>query len=176
MNWIRALSVFVLCPWLIALGPASATGQVLEQTFSENLAEFSISTPNERWTFAPRSITPGTLRATLRFQTPVDQFIPNVTVRVMPVYNPQTQLKDVVEEDLKAMPAEVEILSQEPMKHGSWEGFEIQMRDPKAQVRFLQWIFLAKGKNFMITGVAKESAWSRLEGDIKKILNSFQIR
>jgi hypothetical protein len=106
----------------------------------------------------------------------VDQFIPNVTVQVTAVYDPKTQLKELVENDLKAMPPEMEILSQTSIKHDSTDGFEIQMRDPKAQIRFLQWIFLAKGKNFVITGAAKESAWPRLEGDIKKILNSFEIR
>ena len=166
----------MICGWLVASGPTLSHGQVLQQTFSETLAEFSISTPDEKWHFMPRSLIPGPLRATLRFQSAVDQFIPNVTVRVTAVHTPQTNLKELVEEDLKEFPPEMEILGQSSIKHGPWEGYEIQMRDPKSQIRFLQWIFLAKGKNFLVTGAAKESAWPRLEGDIKKILNSFEIR
>jgi hypothetical protein len=176
MKSIRLFPILILFGCVFVAWPLSSFSQILEQTFSENLADFSISTPNPQWTFAPRSITPGPLRATLRFQTSVDQFIPNVTVRVTAVFNPQTKLKDLIEEDLKGLPQEIEILSKETIRQGSVEGFEIQLRDPKAGVRFIQWIFLAKDKNFVVTGAAKESAWPRFEGDIKKILNSFEIR
>jgi hypothetical protein len=176
MKWIRPWSILILCGWFTTSWPGVSAGQVLQQTFSENLAEFSISSPDERWHFTPRSVTPGPLRATLRFQSAVDQFVPNVTVRVTGLPNPQVKLADLVEEDIKTLSSEVEILSQGPIKHGAFDGFEIQMRDAKIQVRLVQWIFLGKGKNFVITGAAKESAWPRLEGDIKKILNSFEIR
>ena len=64
-------------------GFTPALSQVLEQTFSESLADFKISSPNPKWSFAPRSITPGPIRATLRFFSVVDRFVPNVTVQVM---------------------------------------------------------------------------------------------
>jgi photosystem II reaction center protein PsbP len=176
MRPIRLLCLVVLLAWILAALPGRSSGQVLEQTFSENLADFSISTPNAQWTFAPRSITPGPLRATLRFQSSVDQFVPNVTVRVTASTNPQTLLKDIIANDLKALPQEVEILSKKSIRHDSVEGYEIEMRDMKARVLFIQWIFLANGKIFVVTGAAKESTWPRFEGDMKKILNSFQIR
>lgn len=157
-----------LCPNLPA--------QILEQTFSENIADFSISTPNSQWFFTPRSITPGPLRATLRFQSPINKFVPNVTVRVRPVADPKAKLKEWVEEDLKHLPKEMQIIEKKQISHQNWNGFQIQMIDPHEKMHFLQWVFLEKGKNFVVTGVAKESSWPRVGGDIKMILNSFEIR
>ena len=175
MRLHRLLPILIFCTWICA-SPHPVSAQILEQTFSENLADFSISTPSPQWNFAPRSITPGVLRATLRYQTSVDQFIPNVTVRVTAAVNPETKLKDLIEEDLKGLPQKIEVLSKDPIHQGTIDGYEVQMRDPKAQVRFIQRIFLAKEKNFVLTGAAKETTWPRFEGDIKKILNSFEIR
>lgn len=176
MNWIRYFSILIFCGFILGGWPQAVPAQVLQQTFSDSLANFSISSPNDQWYFTPRSITPGPVRATLRFQVPVDKFVPNVTVRVIPVRDPNLKLKDLVEEDMNSLPKGVEVQTKKEIKHGKLEGYEIQIKDPQAKVQFLQWIFLAKGKSFVITGAATESAWPRVEGDIKKILNSFKIR
>ena len=153
-----------------------ASAQVLEQTFSENLADFSISTPNAKWFLAPRSVAPGPVRATLRFQTPVDKFSPNATVRVTPLAQKDATAEKIVEQDLKSLPASIKILEKGPVEQEPLKGYQVKFIDEKAQIQFLQWIFIAKGKSFVITCAAKVSSAPRFEEDFKKILTSFKIR
>ncbi len=149
--------------------------QILEQTISEDIAEFKISTPGPRWIIAPRSVSPGPVRATLRFESPVNQFIPNVTVRVLALEDPKIPLEQWIERDLKELPSFIEIEEKRDIRHYGNPGYEIILYDPGSEILFQQWVFLAKGKSFVITCAVKKVSFERFAEDFKKILNSFEI-
>jgi hypothetical protein len=172
MNRRFVISSIVLVFTLWTL-PVSA--QVIEQTFSEDIANFKISTPNPLWKFAPRSISPGIVRANLRFETPVEHFVPNATVQVTPLPDEKTTLEALVEKDLASLADSVEVEKKSTVEHRGITGYEIWLYDKKTDLKFQQWVFLAKGKTFVITCAAKKSSFPRFEEDFKMILNSFEI-
>lgn len=159
----------------IFLGTPTTQAQILKQTFSETAAEFEISVPNNDWLFEPRSLTPGSLRATIRFKSPINQFVPNVTVRVNLIPQKEITLDRLIQEDLKDLPSRVKVAKKEKFKHKGNAGYRLTFIDPQLQVTFFQWIFLKEGKSFVVTAAAKTSSLPRLKEDLEKILNSFKL-
>jgi len=159
----------------LSLISVQALAQILEQTFSDSVAQFKISTPNPRWFLAPRSVTPGPTRATLRFEVPVYQFVPTVTVRVLPLVKEKTTLDPWIEADLKDLPDNIIVEKKEKIKHKGREGYEIWFREKGSDLKFQQWVFLAEGKSYVITCAAKTPSFPRFAEEFKKILNSFEI-
>ena len=174
MFFARTLSIFLMFSG-ICLGSVTVQAQILQQTFSESAADFEISVPNNDWLFQPRSITPGTLRATIRFKSAVNQFVPNVTVRVNLIPQKDMTLDKLIEGDLKELPQRVEIKNKEKFKHEGNTGYRMTLTDPQLELTFFQWVFLKKGKSFVVTAAAKTASLPRLKEDLEKILNSFKL-
>jgi len=173
---LQVISIIILLLTLGLFQPPSLRAQVLKQSFSESLADFKISTPSAQWLFAPRSIAPGAILATLRFESAVNKFFPNVTVRVLPLFDKKIELEKWVTEDLSQLPDDVKVVEKKKITHQGIPGFQIQLREDKNDLHFLQWVFLAKEKSFIITCTTKTSNFGHFLGDFKKILNSFEIR
>ena len=113
-------SIWVLSAlWILSGLPAAA--QTVEETFSEDISKFKITAPNSQWKFTPRSVSPGPIRATPRFIYPVNRFLPNVTVRVLALPSSITQLNQFVEDDLKEMPKEIEVVEKSPFSIEGWK-------------------------------------------------------
>lgn len=173
--FFRAITLLALgLPLLLVSGESRS--QVLEQTFSENVADFTISTPNEQWFLVPRSVDPGPVRATLRFETPVDKFTPNATVRVSPLIQKDLTAKKMVDRDLKKLPPTIKILEKKQVEQGGHKGYQVIFIDETAHIQFWQRVFVAKDKSFVITCATRVSTVPRFEEDFKKILTSFKIR
>ena len=156
--------------------PEEAKTQILEQTFTENLADFKISTPNHNWYFVPRTAVPGPLRATIRFKFPVNKFVPNTTVQVAALPKKNVNLEKWVQESLSGLPPQVEVQKKKKINHKGVAGYEVRILDPKSETTFLQRSFFDKGKSFVITCTAKTSSFPRFEEEFKMILNSFEIK
>lgn len=154
--------------------PTPCFAIILNESFSEDLAGFSITSPNPDWKFAPRSVAPGPVRATLRFKTSVDKFVPNVTVQVV-FLNKKVPLEKWVEEDLSKLPKTMKVEEKKPIDHNGRKGFEIVFMDEASKLMFKQWIFLAKERSYVITCATKASTYPRFAEEFKMILNSFEI-
>lgn len=150
-------------------------GQVLEQTFTDAVANFKISTPNSQWHLEPRGSAPGAQRAVILFESALHQFVPNVTVRVLAVTGEPQKLEDWFQKELQSLPSALQIQDQKKITLGGLKGFEVAMKDPNSHVLFLQWFFLTKDRSYVITCTAKEDSYPRLLKDFRQILNSFQI-
>jgi hypothetical protein len=148
--------------------------QVLQQTFSDNDAHFQISTPM-RWSFSPRGTDPGSLRLTIRFESPLHQFTPNVTVLVLPLQGKKPKLETLVEQELKTLPSSLKLLDRKEIRHHGTMGYEISLQDPASSVTILQRLFLYNRHSYLITCTAKEASYPRILKDFIEILNSFQF-
>lgn len=170
-RWIA----FAFCAALCAGEARPAAAQVLEQTFSDSLAQFKVSTPNHHWKLEPRGIDPGDSKLTVRFEAPLHQFVPNVTVRVVEKVDPEKKLGDWVEEEIKGLPQGWEVMEKKDITHRGMKGVELVFKETSAGILFRQRFFLAKGNSYVLTCTAKEASVPRVEGDFIKILNSFEI-
>ncbi|MFO1463501.1 MAG: hypothetical protein U1F66_06960 [bacterium] len=160
----------VLC---CAASPLRA--QVLEQTFNDEEAFFRISTPNGQWSFDPRGVDPGPLRLTIHYEAPVYQFVPNVTVRVQELDSPKTKLERFLKQDLAALPATVELVEKKKIVHAGLDGYQVVLHDKESKAVFHQWIFIAKGRSFVITCTSNVESYTRMRKDFLKILESFEV-
>jgi len=160
---------------LLLLWVAPLSAQVLEQSFIDSDASFKISTPNAQWTFDPRGTDPGPVRLTMRFESPVHQFVPNATVRVQDLDSPKVKLERVLKQDLAALPESVELVEKKKILRPNLEGYQILLHDKNSEVVFQQWFFVAKGKSFVITCTANTESYTRMRRDFQKILDSFEI-
>ncbi len=163
----------IFCLVLLCSVPLGA--QVLEQTFDDSDAFFKISTPNEHWSFEPRGIDPGQVRLTIRYDSAVDQFVPNVTVRVQTVDSPKVKLEALLRRELNLLPEGVDLVEKKKITHGNLDGFEVVMHDKQSKVVFHQWIFIAKGRSYVITCSSNKETYTRMRPDFLKILESFAI-
>ena len=159
---------------LILFSVAPLQAQVLEQSFSDTEAGFRISTPSNHWRLEPRGIDPGPLRAMIRFETAVDQFVPNVTVQVSALDSPGLNAEDFLREGLAALPSSVEVLERKKLK-SAIPGYELLLHDTANRKVFQQRFFVAKGKSFVITCTSDKESYSRMQRDFQKILDSFAI-
>jgi hypothetical protein len=166
----RAVLLLLLLVWAT---PVSA--QILEQSFTDSDASFRISTPNAQWTIDPRGTDPGPVRLTMRFESPVHQFVPNATVRVQDLDSPKIKLDKILKQDLDALPASVELVEKKKILRPNLEGYQILLHDKNSEVVFHQWFFVAKGKSFVITCTANTESYTRMRKDFQKILDSFEI-
>jgi len=171
MNMMKRAAL--LLAFLVWASPLPA--QVLEQSFTDSDASFKISTPNAQWSFEPRGTDPGPLRLTMRFESPVHQFVPNATVRVQDLDSPKVKLDRVLKTDLAALPEDVELVEKKKIVRPNLEGYQIVLHDKKSEVVFHQWFFVAKGKSFVITCTANTESYTRMRRDFQKILDSFEI-
>jgi len=168
------LSLIFSLTLCLSLGHA-AHSEILEQSFSDSDAKFKITAPSEHWKINPRGSDPGSERLTIRFESALNQFVPNVTVQVLPLLDPKTRLDDYWEGELKKIPEKVEVLEKKPITHLGHKGYELRLKFPAQNIVFYQWIFLAKGRSYVVTCTAKEEALPRVLADFNKILNSFEI-
>ena len=160
---------------ILLLTAASLRAQVLEQSFSDTEAGFRISTPSGQWHLEPRGIDPGPLRATIRFESALDQFVPNVTVRVTELQSPEVKAEQALRADLESLPPNIEILERKKLQAGQVAGFELLLHDPANRKVFQQRFFVAKGKSFVITCTSDKESYSRMRRDFQKILDSFAL-
>ncbi|HCU25187.1 MAG TPA: hypothetical protein DF383_09225 [Deltaproteobacteria bacterium] len=160
---------------LLSLWAFPVSAQILEQTFTDEAAEFKISTPDAHWHFLPRGSVPGEIRATLRYEAPVHQFIPNATVRVETLGNPKLGAEKLLEKSLKTFPDSVELIEKNALNHRGISGYEILLHDRNSKAVFHQWLFAAKGKIFLVTCTANVESYTRMRQDFQKILDSFEI-
>jgi hypothetical protein len=165
LGWILVL-LFVAAP---------LKAQVLEQSFSDSEAGFRISTPSGQWHLEPRGVDPGPLRAMIRFESALDQFVPNVTVRVTELESPNVKAEQALRQDLEALPPSIEILERKKLQAGEVSGFELLLHDSANRKVFQQRFFVAKGKSFVITCTSDKESYSRMRRDFQKILDSFAI-
>lgn len=168
---------FILIIYNLLVFNQFAHTKVLGQSFEDSAAGFAISIPSG-WVMEPRSITPGPLRAKLRFEAPVDQFIPNVSVRVSLLAESQN-LKNFIQNERSTLPKKLKLLEEKPIPKdpGYWpEGYQWKLLDPKLGVIFLQRFFVLGDKSYVITAAAKESTWKRFGKDIQAIFYSFQLK
>ncbi len=161
--------------WGTILSAQLAGAQVLQQTFTDTLANFKISTPDSRWIFEPRGMDPGSIKLTMRFESPLHQFVPNVNVRVFPLADPEAKLNDWIAEELKNLPEKLQLVEKKQISHRGMPGYEIQLKEPERDILFRQWFFLSKGQSFVITCTAKSDSFPRMTVDFDKILKSFEI-
>jgi len=177
MKQPRSILLLIFLIWVsLSFFTSNGVAQVLEQTFSENLADFEISTINPKWYFAPRSVSPGPVRATIRYKTPVNRFTPSVVVQVVALPNKKITLEKFVKKDIDSLPKHVEVINQTPIKHEGVKGLQLGFKDKENQIQFLQWVFLSKGKSFVVTCASKIPDYPHFEPDFKMILNSFRIK
>lgn len=162
-------------PLSLVLFPRSAYAQILEQTFREDAAKFQITTPNADWNFAPRSIAPGAIRATVRYKAKVDQFTPNVTVRVGLLPGEDWSLDKLLERDLSDLPDHIKVTEKKKFTHDGHAGYSLGYEDPKNNLIFFQWIFIQKGKTYVITAASRPTTLPLVEADLKKIMASFKF-
>lgn len=160
---------------LFLLSAGVSRAQILEQSFTDSDAGFKISTPNGDWTFVPRGTDPGPLRVTIRYEFPVHQFVPNVTVRVDDLPQPKTKLESFVKSDLASLPESVEVVEKKKLPTSGREGYHVLLHDKDARVVFHQRIFVAKGKSYVLTCSANTDSYTRMRKDCQKILDSFEI-
>jgi hypothetical protein len=162
---------------LLAMLAFSGNGltQVLEQTFSDEVAGFKISTPNSRWHFEPRGSAPGAQRAMILFESPLHQFLPNVSVRLTETLDTKTSLEDFFQKEQEALPSTVQILEKKKISRGQAKGYELSWKDPASGILFLQWFFLVNQRQYILTCAAKEESYPRVLPDFRLILNSFQL-
>jgi len=163
----------ILCLLLFCSIPLRA--QVLEQTFDDSDAFFRISTPNQHWSFEPRGTDPGAVRLTIHYESAVDQFVPNVTVRVQELDYPKMKLETLLRRELASLPATVDLIEKKKITHGNLEGFQIVLHDKDSKVVFHQWIFIAKGRSYVITCSSNKETYTRMRPDFLKILESFVV-
>lgn len=163
----------ILGAFILALTPLRA--QVLEQSFSDSEAGFSIATPSGQWHLEPRGIDPGPLRAMIRFESAVDQFVPNVTVRVTELVDGAAKPEQALQEELGALPPTVEVLERKKLQVNGGQGYELLIHDTANRKVFQQRFFVAKGKSFVITCTSDKESYSRMRRDFQKILDSFAI-
>ncbi|HEX5033324.1 MAG TPA: hypothetical protein VFW62_02485 [bacterium] len=163
--------------WILILLFAAPTlqAQVLEQSFSDSEAGFRISTPSGQWHLEPRGVDPGPIRAMIRFESALDQFVPNVTVRVTELEDPKIKAEQALRQDLESLPPNVEVLERKKLQAGAVPGFELLIHDPNNRKVFQQRFFIAKGKSFVITCTSDKESYSRMRRDFQKILDSFAI-
>ena len=160
---------------LLLLPSGALRAQILEQSFTDSDAGFKISTPNGQWAFVPRGTDPGPVRITIRYESPVNQFVPNVTVRVGDLDNPKTKLESFVKQDLAQLPESVEVVEKKKLPTAGREGYHVLLHDKEARVVFHQRIFVAKGKSYVLTCSANTDSYTRMRKDCQTILDSFEI-
>jgi hypothetical protein len=146
----------------------------LEQSFSDTLARFKVSLPNHHWKLVPRGIDPGDSKLTIRFESSLNQFVPNVNVRMTENVDP-AKVSEWIETELKGLPPGWEVREKKVVSHRGLQGFEILFKDPQNAVLFHQRFFPANGNLYVLTCTAKEASYPRVEEDFLKILNSFEI-
>ena len=168
---MRRITFLFLC--LLPVAPLH--GQVLEQSFTDSEVGFKIATPNSHWAFEPRGTDPGPVRLTMRYESPVHQFIPNVTVRVQDLDTPKTKLEAFLQQDLASLPETVELVEKKKIPQPGREGYQILLHDKGSKVVFHQWFLFAKGKSFVLTCSAHTESYTRMRKDCQKILESFEI-
>lgn len=173
--FIRLPRAWLLVPLLSLLFPGSAQPQVMEQTFREDAAKFQITAPNPDWRLAPRSVTPGAIRASIRYKIPVDQFTPNVTVRVGLLPGEDWTLDRLLEKDLKDLPEHIQVKEKKKITHDGKKAYSLTFEDPKNKLVFFQWIFIVENKTYVITAASRPATLPMVEGDLKKIMKSFQF-
>lgn len=152
-----------------------ANAQVLEQSFSDTVAGFKISTPNSRWSFEPRGSAPGPQRAVIIFESSLHQFVPNVSVRVTQTLDANQEVDDFFQKEIEGLPPTAQILTKKKINLGTLKGQELSWKEPDSGVLFLQWFFVSKQRQFILTCAAKEDSYTRLLPDFRLILNSFQL-
>ncbi len=166
---------FLLGLIIILCFGSNAFGQVLEQTFREDAAKFQISTPNADWRLAPRTITPGAIRATIRYKNTVDQFTPNVTVNVGLLPNESWSLDQLIKKDLDDLPGHIKVTERKKFQHHGHEGFQMKLEDPQNNLVFFQWTFIQNAKTYVITAASRPSTLPLVESDLNKIMQSFNF-
>jgi len=155
--------------------PAGSRAQVLEQTFSDTLAGFKISTPNQEWNLEPRGTDPGEWKLTLRFQYALHQFTPNVTVKVIDSPGISGKTSDALDEAVAQLPKSWSVVEKKPITLRNAKGVELKLKETDTKLQFLQWFFHVKDKIFIVTCTAKEDSYPRVQDDFIKILHSFEI-
>ncbi len=175
MRLCRSKAYAILLFLMVISAGHQAFSQVLEQTFSDSDAHFKISTPDAHWNFGPRERDEKTFKLLMRYESPVDNFIPNVTVQVQTAPEDGKDLKSWVEKDLENLPKGIELTQKKKISHRDLVGYEVTLRQREMGVLFQQWFFLAKGHHFVLTCTAKETSFGRMGKDFEKILNSFEI-
>lgn len=165
---------FLFGSFLILLLASPIQAQVLEQSFSDSDAGFRISTPNGQWHLEPRGSAPGSLRALIRFESALDQFVPNVTVQVSEAES-EAKAEEILREGVESLPSTIEVLERKKLKMGEAAGFELLLHDTANHKVFQQRFFVAKGKTFVITCTSDKESYSRMLRDFQKILDSFAI-
>lgn len=159
----------------LLLAAAPLQGQILEQSFTDSEAGFKISTPSGQWAFVPRGIDPGPVRLTIRYESPVHQFVPNVTVRVQDLEDPKTKLEAFLQQDLASLPENVELVEKKKLPSEGRGGYHVLLHDKAAQVVFHQRVLVAKGRSYVLTCSANTESYTRMRQDCQKILDSFEI-
>lgn len=165
--------IALLFSLVLISGPLRA--QILEQSFTDSEAGFKISTPGGQWAFVPRGIDPGPVRLTIRYEAPVHQFVPNVTVRVQELDEPKTKLEAFLKQDLAALPESVEVVEKKKLPLGGREGYHVLLHDKASRVVFHQRVLVAKGRSYVLTCSAHAESYTRMRKDCQKILESFEL-
>jgi len=168
-------SLFFLAVLASVVLPGTIRAQILEQTFSDSLAGFKISTPNQSWNLEPRGTDPGELKLTLRFQFALHQFTPNVTVRVIDSPGFTGKAVDVLDEAVQQLPPTWSVLEKKMITVKNLKGVELKLKEAETQLRFQQWFFHVKDRIYVVTCTAKEDSYPRVQEDFIKILHSFEI-
>lgn len=171
---IFALSFLI---WIFGF-TSSAQCSVLQQTFEDSAAGFSITMPSG-WVMEPSALMPGPIRATLKFKVPVDQFTPNVTVRVGLLLKERMTLESLVAAERKVLSKKLKFLEEVNISAMSdyWPtGHQWKWEDPKLELVFLQRFFVLAGKSYVLTAAAKKKSWPRFQKDFEQIFNSFQLQ
>lgn len=167
-------ALFLMTFLSLLLSPFAQT-QVMEQTFREDVAKFQITAPNPDWRLAPRSVSPGPIRASIRYKIPVDQFTPNVTVRVGLLPGEDWTLERLLKKDLQDLPEHIQVKKKEKMTHDGKPAYSLTFEDPKNNLVFFQWLFIVDNKTYVITAASRPATLPMVEGDLKKIMKSFQF-
>jgi len=175
MKTRRSLTLLCLLSWMALQSPLAAHAEVLEQSYTDSLAQFKVSTPSARWKLSAPGSDPGSDRVAIRFESAVNQFVPNVTVRVEALLDPKSKLEDFCEEETKKLPEKIQLLGKKSITSHGVKGCEVQMKDSEHNFIFYQWVFFSKGKSYFLTCTSKEESFPLVQSDFMKILNSFEF-
>ncbi|MCP5468383.1 MAG: hypothetical protein H7A32_03855 [Deltaproteobacteria bacterium] len=158
-----------------ALNTIPTYSKVLQENYSDQEAGFRISSPNEKWKFIPLASNSSPVRAMLRYESPINQFYPNINVLVINLYNDEKKLEEWLEDELTKLPEHIQLIEKKKIAFQEIPGYELKLVDKKASLIFLQRTFIIGKKRYILNAVAKTEAFLRFSNEFTQAFDSFVL-